>query len=83
MPNPIYSVYAKLVSRITVRITFTYVVLLGLDLWSVDIVNTFDQTPTIEKYWVGCGPEFGITNIGKKKKVLVMSTLLIGDTSPV
>ena len=67
MPNPIYSVYAKLVSRITVRITFTYVVLLGLDLWTVDIMNALVQTPTTKKYWVECGPEFGSTNIGKKK----------------
>lgn len=34
-----------------------------------DIMNTFVQAPTTEKYWVECGPEFGSANIVNLAKV--------------
>ena len=63
--GPVDSTYAGVVSRETVRIALTHAALHGLDLRPADIMITFVQAPTTEKYWVKCGPAFGSDNIRK------------------
>ncbi len=43
----------------------TYAALLGLPVIGGDIQNAYLQAPSSEKYFIICGPEFGIENIGK------------------
>ena len=40
--------------------------LLGLDICAADIRNAYRQAPTTEKYYIICGDEFGIENVGKR-----------------
>ena len=77
-PDPVDSTHAGVVSRERVRIALTYTGLCGFDTWAADIMNAFIQAPTIEKYWVECGPEFRSDNIGK---VAVVTRALYGMKS--
>ena len=58
-PDLLYSTYAGVVSRETVRIAFTYAALHDLDVMAGDIQNAYLTAPISEKYWTICGPEFG------------------------
>ena len=64
-PDPIGSTFAGVVSHESVRIAFTYAVLNDLQVFMADIRNAYLQAPSSQKYYVVCGPEFGIENIGK------------------
>ena len=45
-------------------ISFTYAVLNGIEVWASDISNAYIKSPLSQKYYIVCGPEFGIENIG-------------------
>ena len=64
-PDPVGSKYAGVVSRESVRITFTYAALNDLDVCMADIRNAYLQSPTSQKHYIICGPEFGLENVGK------------------
>ncbi|CAJ1957768.1 unnamed protein product, partial [Cylindrotheca closterium] len=64
-PDPLYSQYAGVVSRESVRIAFTYAALNKLDVFAADIRNAYLQAPSSKKDYIICGPEFGLENVGK------------------
>ena len=64
-PDPVGSKYAGVGSRESVEIMFTYTGLNGLDVCMVDIRNDCLQSPTSQKHYIICGPEFGMENVGK------------------
>ena len=64
-PDPDGSTFAGVVSRESVRIAFIYAALNGLDVFAADIRNAYLKVPSSWKYYIICGPEFGIENIGK------------------
>lgn len=74
-PDPVKSNYAGVVSRESVRITFTYAALNGLDIFATDVQNAYLQAPTSEKHYIICGDEFGIEHKGK---VAVITKALYG-----
>ena len=64
-PDPVGSKYAGVVSRESVRIAFTYAALNDPDVCIADIRNAYLQSPTSQKHYVICGPEFRMGNVGK------------------
>ena len=64
-PDAVYSTYAGVVSRESVRIAFTYAALNGLDVQAADIQNAYIQAPSSRKDYIICGPEFGLENVGR------------------
>ena len=68
-PSPGGSAHAGVVSRESVRITFTCAVLNGLDVFTADVRNTCLQSSSSEKHFVTCGPEFRLENAGKRDTV--------------
>ena len=64
-PKPTGSTYARVVSRESVRIAFTYAALNGLYVCAADIWNAYLQAPSSQNHYVICGPEFGLENVGK------------------
>ena len=64
--KPAHSTYAGVVSRESVRIALTQAALNDIPVWSADILNAYLQAPSSEKYWIVCGPEFGLENEGKR-----------------
>ena len=64
-PDPVGSKYAGVVSKESVRIAFTYAALNDLDVCMADIRNAYLQSPTSQKHYIICGPEFGMENVGK------------------
>ena len=69
----ILTLLSGVVSRKTVRIASTYMVLNGLDVWVADVQNVFLQAPCSENYYTVFVPEFGSEFIGK------MSTIVSSD----
>ena len=65
-PEPEMSTYAGVVSRESVRIALTYAALNLLDVCACDIQNAYLQSPSSEKHYIICGPEFGLENVGKR-----------------
>ena len=63
--DPIGSTYAGVVSRDSVRIALTYASLNDIDVLAADIQNAYLQAPSSQKYYVVCGEEFGLENVGK------------------
>lgn len=63
--DPLISTYAGVVSRESIRITFTYAALNGLDVCAADIRNAYLQAPSSRKDYITCGPEFGLENVGR------------------
>ena len=57
--DPLGSNYAGVVSRDTVRITFTYATLNDLNVCAADVRNAYIQAPSSEHHYIICGPEFG------------------------
>ena len=37
----------------------------GLNVCAADIINAYFQDPSFQKYYIICGPKFGIENVGK------------------
>ena len=64
-PDPVGSKYAGVVSRESVRIAFTYAALNYLDVSMADIKNAYLRSPTSQKHYIICRPEFGMENVGK------------------
>ena len=64
-PDPDGSTHAGVVSRESVRIALTYAALNGLDVMAADIRNAHLQSPSSQKDYIICGPEFGVENVGK------------------
>ena len=64
-PDPVDSKSAGVVSRESIRIAFTYAALNGVDVCMADIRNTYLQSPTSQKHYIICGPEFGMEHVGK------------------
>ena len=64
--KPDCSTYAGVVSRESVRIALTYAALNGIPVFAGDIQNAYLQSPSSQKHYIICGPEFGIENIGKR-----------------
>ena len=64
-PDPIYSNFAGVVSRESVRIVLTYAALNDLDVCAADIRNAYLQAPSSRKDYIICGPEFGLENVGR------------------
>ena len=62
------------VSRESVRITFTYTALNVLDVFVADVQNAYLQAPTSEKHYIICGDEFGIKHRGKVARLLGVCT---------
>ena len=77
-PEPQCSTYAGVVSRESVRIALTYAALNYLPVYAEDIQNVHLQTPSSEKHYIICGPEFGIENIGR---IAVIIFALYGEKS--
>ena len=69
-PEPDNSTYAGVVSRESVRIALTYAALNNLDVCACDIQNAYLQSPSSEKHYIICGPEFGLENVGKRAKII-------------
>jgi len=69
-PEPDNSTYAGVVSRESVRIALTYAALNSLDVCACDIQNAYLQSPSSEKHYIICGPEFGLENVGKRAKII-------------
>jgi hypothetical protein len=64
-PDPIGYMYARVVSRESIRIAFTYAALKAVDVCAADIRNVYLQAPSSQKDYVICGAEFGLENVGK------------------
>ena len=64
------SVYARVISRETVRIALTYAALNELEIMAADIQNAYLQAPISEKYWTTLGPEFGLELEGCKAHIV-------------
>lgn len=69
-PEPDNSTYAGVVARDSVRIALTYAALNNLDVCACDIQNAYLQSPSSEKHYIICGPEFGLENVGKRAKIV-------------
>ena len=69
-PEPENSTYAGVVSRESFRIALTYDALNNLDVCACDIQNAYLQSPSSEKHYIICGPEFGLENVGKHEKII-------------
>ena len=74
-PDPVGSKCAGLVSRESIQIAFTYAAVNGLDVCMADIRNAYLQSPTSQKHYIICGPEFGMENVGK---VAIMHKVVYG-----
>ena len=59
-PHPIYSNFAGVVSRESIRIAFTYAALNGLQVCAADVKSAYLQAPSSRKDYIVCGPEFGL-----------------------
>ena len=62
--------YAGVVPQESVRIALTYAALNGLEVCTIDIQNSYLQSPSYEKHFIICGPEFGLENVGKKALII-------------
>ena len=69
-PEPENLTFAGVVSRESVRIALTFASLNNLNVCACDIQNAYLQSPSSEKHYIICGPEFGIENVGKKAMII-------------
>ena len=74
-PDPTTSAYTSVVSHESVRVGLTYVALMDLDVMEADIQNAYLQVPSSEKYFIVCGADFGLENVGK---VAIITRALYG-----
>ena len=78
-PDTIGSKHFGVVSRYSFRITFTYVVLNGINVFTEYIKNAYLQDPSSQKYFIICGKEFGLEN--KSKETLIRRALYGGKSA--
>ena len=64
-PEPTMLSYASVVSRERIRIVMTYTSFMKFDFMASDIRNSYLQTPTSEKHYVICGPDFVLKFFGE------------------
>ena len=64
-PELVWSTFAGVVLRESIRIALTYSALNYLLVCACDIQNAYLQASSSEKCYVVCGPEFGLENVGK------------------
>ena len=64
------SKYEGVVSRESVKIAITYAALQQTQVLSVDIRNAYLYAPTSENYYIICGLEFGLENVGKRALIV-------------
>ena len=69
-PNLEDSKYAGVVSRKSGRISLMYAALHKIPVLAADIINAYLQAPTSEKYYIICGIEFGLKNVGKRALIV-------------
>ena len=74
-----YSTYAGVVSCESVRIALTYAAFIKIDICAADIRNAYLQSPSTQKDFIYCGPEFGLENVGKP--ALIWRALYGGKTA--
>ena len=67
--GPLGSNYAGVVSRESVRISFTCTALNNLNVWATDIQNVYIQAPTSEEHYIIYGPEFEMENDDKRAMI--------------
>ena len=58
--NPSYPTFVSVVSRESIRISLTYAVLNGLNIYAADIQSVYLQAPSSEKYYIIYRKEFGL-----------------------
>ena len=58
------SIYAGVVSRESIRILLRSYDMHGVHVIAADVRNVYIQAPTSDKYYVICGPEFGLLAFG-------------------
>ena len=63
--NLVGSTFAGVVSQESVRISFTYAALNGLNVFAAYIQNAYLGAPSSQRDYIICGPEFGLENVGK------------------
>eukprot|EP00957_Ditylum_brightwellii_P146726 11168987-Ditylum_brightwellii.AAC.1 len=78
-PDPVGSMYAGVVSRESVRISFTYAALNNLGVWVANIQNAYLQASSSQRHCIVCGVEFGLENI--EKQALIMRALFGGKSA--
>ena len=76
--DPIGSTYVGVLSRDSIRVAFTYASLDGLDLFTVNIRDVYIHAHSLKKYFIICGKDFSLDNIGKK--VLIRRELYGGKS---
>ena len=64
-PDTVGYTYAGVVSRESVRISFSYAAINVIDVFAADSRNAYLQDPSSQKYLIICGEEFGLENVGK------------------
>ena len=64
-PDLVGSTYVDVVSRESMRITFTYAALNDLDMFAADAKNSYLQAPLLQKYCFICVQEVSLENVGK------------------
>ena len=69
-PDPMTITYDGVVSRKSVRITFTYANLNNLDVWAGDVQTAYLPAPCSEKYYTVLGPEFRPEYKGRKALII-------------
>ena len=74
-PDPTNSAYSGVVSCESFRMGLTYAALMDLDVMAADIQNAYLQAPSSEKYFIVCGAECGLENVGK---VALIASALYG-----
>ena len=77
--NPVGSTHAGVVSRESVRITFTIAGLNEVDVCAKGIRNAYLQAPSSRKYYIICGIEFGFEH--ESKNSLIHRALYDGKTA--
>ena len=70
IPEPNHSNYACVFSHEIFRISLTYADLNHIDVCDCDIKNDYLQSPSSEKHFAICGPEFGLQNVGRRALII-------------
>ena len=65
-----WTFFGSVISLDGTSIALTYAALMGLNVCACDIQHAYLQSPSSEKHYIICRPEFGIENIGKRAKIV-------------
>ena len=64
-PHPECSTFADVVSLESIIIALTYYILNEIPFFGAEIQNIYLKSPSLEKYYIICGPELDLDNKGK------------------